>query len=192
MIDFMKFIDVDNYGTCGPKIRRLPSFIVELQGSSKKNLKDRGAYKWEDGKLRLASEYLFTIAIENSINHDYITEKLWHAFIAGTVPIYLGAPNIDEWLPCSSNCLIDLRNFTSAKDAADFVQRVATNRTLYESFHQWRNQPMPPHFEKILNYFQKVGNYTMDCVLCDLTHRVDRGENLQVIKKKLLADIGRF
>ena len=192
MTEFMKYIDVDNFGTCGPKTRPVPSFIVDLQGSNNKDVRDRGSYKWEDGKVRLASEYLFTVAIENSVNHDYITEKLWHALIAGSVPIYLGATNVEDWLPCASNCIIDLRNFTSAKDAAEYVRRVATNRTLYESFHQWRSEPMPSHFQRMLDYFQAVGNYSLDCVLCDMSHRVDQGENLQDIKAELLRTIGRF
>ena len=32
--------------------------------------------------------YRFCIAIENTVAHDYITEKLWDAFAAGCVPVY--------------------------------------------------------------------------------------------------------
>ncbi len=32
--------------------------------------------------------YRFCIAMENTIAHDYVTEKLWDAFAAGCVPIY--------------------------------------------------------------------------------------------------------
>ena len=46
--------------------------------------------------MTLARQYLFTIAIENSLEYDYVTEKLWQPLAAGSVPIYLGAPNVDE------------------------------------------------------------------------------------------------
>ncbi|CAF2941354.1 unnamed protein product [Rotaria sp. Silwood2] len=110
--------NVDNYGTCGNNIRSLPEHIVEIQRSINRDLKDRGSYNWEAGKLTLSSEYLFTIAIENSLGYDYITEKLWHPLIAGSVPIYLGAPNVEDWLPCETDCIIDLRKFKTPKDAA--------------------------------------------------------------------------
>ena len=32
--------------------------------------------------------------MENSVSRDYVTEKLWHAYEGGCVPIYYGAPNI--------------------------------------------------------------------------------------------------
>ena len=78
MFELMKYIAVDNYGNCGTKILSLPADIINIQKSIHRDLKDRSTYNWEAGKLALSSRYLFTIAIENSINHDYITEKLWH------------------------------------------------------------------------------------------------------------------
>ena len=38
----------------------------------------------------------FVLAFENSVCNDYVTEKIYDVFAAGVVPIYLGAPNIDE------------------------------------------------------------------------------------------------
>jgi hypothetical protein len=192
MLEVMKFIDVDNYGTCGGNIRSLPEHIVKIQNSINRDLKNRGSYNWEAGKLALSSEYLFTIAIENSLNHDYITEKLWHALVAGSVPIYLGAPNVEDWLPCGTSCIIDLRKFKTPKDAALYVKTVAMNRTLYETYHQWRNEPVSKKFQNMLNYFKTMSDYSMDCILCDMSNRVDHGENPKERKRKLIAAIGRF
>ena len=188
----MKHIDVDNYGTCGDNIRSLPVHIVKIQNSANRNLKNRGSYKWEEGKLTLSSEYLFTIAIENSLNYDYITEKLWHPLVAGSVPIYLGAPNVEDWLPCQTQCIIDLRKFKTPSDAALFIKSIAMNKTSYESYHQWRNKPVPKRFQTMLNYFQNISDYSLDCVLCDMSHRVGQGENSTEIKSKLKAIIGHF
>jgi len=38
-------------------------------------------------------KYKFTIAFENAICDDYITEKLWRPLIVGSVPIYYGSPS---------------------------------------------------------------------------------------------------
>lgn len=43
-------------------------------------------WPWWEVKWNLTSQYKFTIAIENSLSLDYVTEKLFHSFIVGTVP----------------------------------------------------------------------------------------------------------
>ncbi len=45
---------------------------------------------------------------ENSIATDYVTEKLYDAFVAGCVPVYYGAPNIEDLLP-DPDSIIDYR-----------------------------------------------------------------------------------
>lgn len=42
-------------------------------------------------------DYYFSIAIENSKVDNYFTEKIIEPFLLGTIPIYWGAPNIDEY-----------------------------------------------------------------------------------------------
>jgi hypothetical protein len=192
MENLMKYIDVDNYGNCGSNIRNLPEHIIKIQGSKNRSLKERDTYDWEAGKLALSSEYLFTIAIENSRNYDYITEKLWHPFITGSVPIYLGAPNIKDWLPCKTNCIIDLSKFQSPQQAAMFIKTIAMNRTLYESYHQWRNEPVSENFQNMLNYFRRINDYSIECILCDMSKRVGQGEDPKEIKRNLMTTIGRF
>ena len=41
-------------------------------------------------------DYMFSIAIENGQYETYFTEKLLDCFATGTIPIYLGAPDIGE------------------------------------------------------------------------------------------------
>ena len=38
--------------------------------------------------------YKFTFAFENAISRDYVTEKFFDPLLAGSVPVYLGAPNV--------------------------------------------------------------------------------------------------
>ena len=46
---------------------------------------------------------------ENSIATDYVTEKLYDAFVAGCVPVYYGAPNVEDLLP-DPDSIIDCRH----------------------------------------------------------------------------------
>merc|ERR1712194_624984 len=43
--------------------------------------------------------YLFSLAAENGNSQDYVTEKVYQALSAGTIPIYLGAPNVADFVP---------------------------------------------------------------------------------------------
>ena len=40
--------------------------------------------------LNRLGEYKFLIAVENSLEDGYVTEKFWQGFAAGTVPVYIG------------------------------------------------------------------------------------------------------
>lgn len=51
---------------------------------------------WDGGKNR-CWESMYHIAIENSRNMGYFTEKIIDCFISKTIPIYCGCPNIDEF-----------------------------------------------------------------------------------------------
>lgn len=60
------------------------------------------------------------IAFENAISKDYVTEKFFNPLVIGSVPVYLGAPNIEDFIP-GKNSFVDVRNFDSPKDLADFL-----------------------------------------------------------------------
>jgi hypothetical protein len=76
------------------KFRRFPSYIGP-------NVK---------GKHRTLLEYRFCFAYENSVESDYISEKLFDCFYAGCVPIYYGAPNITDYVPAGT--FIDKRKYS--------------------------------------------------------------------------------
>src|SRR5204863_10198514 len=44
-------------------------------------------------KLETIASYRFTLAFENALEEDYVTEKLYDPLVAGSVPVYLGAPD---------------------------------------------------------------------------------------------------
>ncbi len=53
-------------------------------------------------KRTLSKRYMAILAAENSIEDDYVTEKVYDGLVAGAVPIYYGAPNIDQFVPSDS------------------------------------------------------------------------------------------
>jgi hypothetical protein len=66
-------------------------------------------------KIAVGKNYKFTICYENCQGlPGYITEKIFDCFAAGSVPIYWGASNIQDYIP--ADCYIDKRNFSSLED----------------------------------------------------------------------------
>ena len=184
MQEFMSYMKVDAWGNCGRnKGPELPPDIAQIHGSNWNTSHFQG--KWGASKMALVKNYHFTVAIENSFEHDYVTEKLWQVLAAGSVPLYYGAPNIDDWLPCH-DCIVDLRKFANPRAAAEFVMTTVSNVTRYAEFHKWREQPILPKFQKILDYFQRTSSYSIDCIVCDMAH----SDNPQLARHRILADIG--
>jgi len=84
-------------------------------------------------KIEILKTYRFCICTENSIDlNGYISEKIFACFAAGCVPIYWGAPNIEEYIP--KKCYIDYRDF---KDLKDLYQFITTMKE--ESYNEYLN-----------------------------------------------------
>jgi alpha(1,3/1,4) fucosyltransferase len=62
-------------------------------------------------KMDVLSQYRFSLCFENTPMLGYVTEKIFDCFYAGTVPIYLGAPDISDLIP--EDAYIDMRDFGS-------------------------------------------------------------------------------
>jgi len=70
-------------------------------------------------------DYRFCIAFENSIETDYISEKIFDCFFSGCVPIYLGAPNILDSIP--KNAFIDKRDFATYEELYRYISCLSQN-----------------------------------------------------------------
>ena len=75
----------------------------------------------------------FSIVYENIKGLDgYITEKIFDAFVAGNVPIYWGAPDINYYVP--SNTFIDRREFSNHDVLYKFLKNM--NEDLYLNYQE--------------------------------------------------------
>ena len=147
--------------------------------------KDVNMATWELSKSKIMRRYLFHLAFENQNTNDYITEKLWLALQSGTIPVYLGASNIDEhFFPNHSFIKVD--DFASTIELAQYLNKVANNETLYNSYHAWRKAPLPKAF---LDKYQPVSGKN-NCRLCRWAHARKYGlgwnHKQQVIKATTL------
>jgi len=71
----------------------------------------RNIVDWASDKMSKIKESSadFVFALENTIMPNYLTEKIWHGLYSDKVTLYLGDPNIDNYMP--PNCFVDLRPY---------------------------------------------------------------------------------
>ena len=55
------------------------------------------AFNYVLRKIDGIKDYMFSFAMENSCYESYFTEKLHDCFLTGTIPVYLGAPDIGDF-----------------------------------------------------------------------------------------------
>lgn len=79
-----------------------------------------------DSKYEVLSQYHFSLCFENMSMSGYVTEKIFDCLYAGTVPLYLGAPDIAELIP--ADAYIDCRNFGSWQEMQDQVMALSDAR----------------------------------------------------------------
>jgi hypothetical protein len=96
-------------------------------------------------KLSTIGRYKFCLSLENAIEDDYVTEKFFDPLLVGTIPIYRGAPNADEFSP-GANCFIDASKFANATELAAYIRHLDANPEAYGEYLAWRRRPLSASF----------------------------------------------
>lgn len=76
-----------------------------------------------ESKYEVLSRYLFSLCFENMAMQGYVTEKIFDCFYAGTIPLYLGASDIQDLIPESA--YIDCRKFSTWQALWEYVESLS-------------------------------------------------------------------
>jgi len=129
--ELMRHVAVDSYGRC---------------------LNNRTVPGMDEGratKLLTIARYRFTLAFENSIAPDYVTEKFYDPLIAGSVPIVLGAPNVADFAPAPGSYL-DVADFTGPAALAQRIRELCDDEAAYASMLAWKVRGFSAAFGEML------------------------------------------
>lgn len=74
-------------------------------------------------KYEVLGQYQFALCFENCIYPGYITEKIFDCFLANCIPIYLGAPDIEKFIP--ANLFIDMRHFSDFEKLDQYISNLS-------------------------------------------------------------------
>lgn len=148
MAALAKFDAVDLYGTGWEKWWARRSFWSPYWRNRSVLMSiNRGACA---SKYETLSRYRFCLCFENMGMTGYMTEKLFDCLYAGTIPLYLGAPDIASLVPFEA--YIDCREFTSWEDMWRAVSGMSQSRinTLREAGRAFLNS------KEFLKYYNSL------------------------------------
>jgi hypothetical protein len=144
-----KIDSIELYGTNWDVsfLRKIKIFLGELLIATKNRKLPRlfnarlwffNDFNWQgspESKLDELSKFRMTLVIENSI--DYMTEKLFDAFLSRSIPIYVGPPVSDYGIP--TDLVIQARpEIKSIKDAIEIASKMDFDTWKY-SLEEWLN-----------------------------------------------------
>ena len=89
-------------------------------------------------KLAVLGGYAFCLVLENSIAADYVSEKLFHAFAAGCLPVYYGTRDVRKLLP-HPKAAVQVLNYPSVAALVDALRALAERPEELEARLAWRN-----------------------------------------------------
>ncbi|XP_074496807.1 alpha-(1,3)-fucosyltransferase 4-like [Sebastes fasciatus] len=89
---------------------------------------------------KLLRRYQFYLSLENSQHTDYITEKLWNALQAGSVPVVLGPSrqNYERFLP--PEAFIHVDDFSTVRGLARYLLMLRRNPVRFRRHLDWRRR----------------------------------------------------
>ena len=109
-------------------------------------------------KLKAVSQSKFVLAYENAIHDDYVTEKIYDVLQAGAVPVYLGAPNIEQYVP--KNCFVNKNDFETYDELYTFLKNM--DDKTYESYRQCAYDFVQQDEVQQANIIKRVVHYIFD------------------------------
>ena len=113
--ELQKYMEVDIYGGCGAHCLSGTSCFAFLQ-----------------------EKYKFYLSFENSICKDYVTEKLYrNALMHNMLPVVINGGDMSNPTVAPPGCCIKASDFKGAKELAEYIKKVASNSTLYNSHFKW-------------------------------------------------------
>ena len=91
----------------------------------------------------------FTLAFENSIAPDCVSDKFFDPLIAGSVPAYLGSPDVAEFAP-GEHCYLNVADFAGPADLASYLNHLDQDEDEYQSLLAWKQAGLTRRFDALI------------------------------------------
>ncbi|PON82064.1 Glycosyltransferase [Trema orientale] len=137
---------------CGARNFRLQA----LEALEKLNIKIDsygGCHRNRDGrvdKVGALKRYKFSLAFENSNEEDYVTEKFFQSLVAGSVPVVIGAPNIQDFAPAPGS-ILHIRELGDVDSVAKSMKFLSENPEAYNQTLRWKYEGPSDSFKALVD-----------------------------------------
>jgi len=108
---------------------RLVSSPGKHLNNANMNVGERFSTDWMYSKIDFQSKCKFSIAFENTSSPGYTTEKILHAFISNTIPIYWGNPDVAK--DFNPKAFINCHDFQNFEQVIEEIKRIDSNPEEY-------------------------------------------------------------
>ena len=90
------------------------------------NIPNRDSEEWFGSSINEKKNYRFSICAENGSMKGYTSEKIISAFLANSIPIYWGNPNIEQEF--NPDAFINCNKYTSLQDVLKVIREIDANK----------------------------------------------------------------
>ncbi|KAA8498702.1 Glycoprotein 3-alpha-L-fucosyltransferase A [Porphyridium purpureum] len=142
-------LSVDSFGKCLPNAA-VPPGVQTLA--------------WQEQKRAVLRKYTFTVVVEAARGvRDMVSEQMYDAIVAGSVPVVFGAPNVREFAPADES-YIDAARFPSARALANYLRGLLLDPIRLEMFtRRWKARGVSRNFQALL---RRTSSTHIACRLC--------------------------
>jgi hypothetical protein len=142
---------VDAPGRCG---NNMPPIGGHLSAEA-----SRFARGYQGQKVDFQRSYKFSIAFENAAHPGYTTEKIYHAMLAETLPIYWGNPLVHR--DFNTRSFLNASDFRTLEELVDAVVQLDQNDDLYLQYMRepwYPDNALTPYVDSaaILGRFEQI------------------------------------
>ncbi len=121
---FCRTPDFQLFGTGWEDLSRLPA---SCSATLKKAFARHAPCRCEN-KIATLGNFKFCLCYENCRFPGYVTEKIFDCFVAGTIPVYCGAPDIAAFCPPAT--FVDVRQFANLADLEIFLRTMSPSTAM--------------------------------------------------------------
>jgi hypothetical protein len=106
------------------------------------------------GTVETYAKYKFTLGMDNSAVPGLFTYDLFSAMLAGSVPVYLGAPDITDFVP--ADAFVNVADFSSYDELVERLIEISENGELEEYRKRGADFLSSPQYEPFtMEYFTR-------------------------------------
>ena len=163
---------VDSFGNCQNNANYYQKKASITMPTNRHKWND---YGWRDfinmhiEKILVMSDYFFYFAFENSrVDPIWLTEKFIASWISGSLPVFMGPATWEKRFLPAPHSAIFVDDFNSAHELADYLRKLAANRTAYEEYFAWHQLPVHQLSAGFLSLWESQRRYTYLTRLSDL------------------------